>query len=97
MDHFQVTINVCQLEASLPLSHEMDVKSPFAFLFSCPESVFKSSREFLCPDVWEPWRTIPSCDQEAGLRRRGGGGGMKGKQWKILENTKWVPYTLRSA
>lgn len=32
--HFQVTVNLCQLEASLPLSHKEEIKSPFAFLFS---------------------------------------------------------------
>lgn len=71
--HFQVTVNVCQLEASLPLSHKVEIKSPFAFLFQPPvQSRFSKPPPPGNSLAWKYGKlggAIPSRNQEVGLRR----------------------------
>ena len=73
--HFQVTVNLCQLEASLPLSHKMEIKSPFAFLFSshlsraCFQSPPPLPGNSLARKYGKLGGAIPSCNQVVGFRR----------------------------
>lgn len=71
--HFQVTVNLRQLEASLPLSHKEEIKSPFAFLFSSHLSrtgfqLPPPPGNSLARKYGKLGGAIPSCNQEVELR-----------------------------
>lgn len=50
-DHFQVTVNVCQLEASFPFSHRWRSRAhlPSCSPATCPGSVFKALQKIPLP------------------------------------------------